>query len=96
MNCPYSTIYADSILSNAFLEQLFLSTKLGILSTFTPFLMGGHATQLSMSRVLVLENQLVKQAVHIWVKQTGVPGCRTHVFRITGGNGTGHQLLYLS
>ena len=49
----------------------------------------------SMLSVLVSENQLVEQAVHIWVEETGMVCRRTNRFGIIGGNSPCHQFLDL-
>src|SRR5258708_5624769 len=49
-----------------------------------------------MRCVLVLENQLVEQAIHIWIEQAGIVGGCTRRFRIGRLDSSGYQLLHLT
>lgn len=52
--------------------------------------------KLSMRSVLIPENQLVEQAVHIWIEETGMVCSQAPRFGIIGGNGPCQQFLDLS
>src|SRR6266700_341880 len=58
--------------------------------------MRGHILKFSMWSVLVIENQLVEQAVHVWLEETGSRSGGTHRFRIGRLNGSSYQLFDLS
>ena len=64
--------------------------------TLAPFLVRSHAIKFSMRCVLVRENQLVEQAIHIWIEQAGIVGCRYESLSDRRLNGPGHQFLDLS
>jgi hypothetical protein len=49
-----------------------------------------------MRRVLIAENQVVQQTVHVWIEQTGVVRGGTELFRIVRSNGPSGQLFDLA
>ena len=51
--------------------------------------------KLLMRSMLILHNQLMKQAIHVWIKETGIFCRSTDLLRVTGRNGTFYQLLDL-
>ena len=58
--------------------------KAGRLDPLAPFLVRSHATKLSMRGVLVVENELMQQAIHVWVEKAGMLGSRPNLFWIIG------------